>query len=99
MVVSLTERFYDQLSGSVMLDGTDLRELDIKWLRSQTVVETLFVPRFEKDVDGGQPSLYISLREVGDDSSLIRLELGLVGLPVEKGKRKKLLITCVQRRR
>ncbi|KAG2740983.1 P-loop containing nucleoside triphosphate hydrolase protein [Suillus brevipes Sb2] len=34
-IVSLTERFYDPLSGSVTLDGTDLRELNIKWLRSQ----------------------------------------------------------------
>ncbi|KAG2045340.1 P-loop containing nucleoside triphosphate hydrolase protein [Suillus americanus] len=34
-IVSLTERFYDPLSGSVMLDGTDLQELNIKWLRSQ----------------------------------------------------------------
>jgi ATP-binding cassette subfamily B (MDR/TAP) protein 1 len=34
-IVALTERFYDPLSGSVMLDGTDLRELNIKWLRSQ----------------------------------------------------------------
>ncbi|KAG2071587.1 P-loop containing nucleoside triphosphate hydrolase protein [Suillus decipiens] len=34
-IVSLTERFYDPLSGSVKLDGTDLRELNIKWLRSQ----------------------------------------------------------------
>ncbi|KAG2160205.1 P-loop containing nucleoside triphosphate hydrolase protein [Suillus bovinus] len=34
-IVSLTERFYDPLSGSVTLDGIDLRELNIKWLRSQ----------------------------------------------------------------
>ncbi|OAX43170.1 P-loop containing nucleoside triphosphate hydrolase protein [Rhizopogon vinicolor AM-OR11-026] len=34
-IVSLTERFYDPLNGSVKLDGTDLRELNIKWLRSQ----------------------------------------------------------------
>ncbi|KAG2346722.1 P-loop containing nucleoside triphosphate hydrolase protein [Suillus weaverae] len=34
-IVSLTERFYDPLGGSVMFDGTDLRELNIKWLRSQ----------------------------------------------------------------
>ncbi|KIK49186.1 hypothetical protein CY34DRAFT_797578 [Suillus luteus UH-Slu-Lm8-n1] len=34
-IVALTERFYDPLSGSVMLDGTDLRELNIRWLRSQ----------------------------------------------------------------
>jgi ATP-binding cassette subfamily B (MDR/TAP) protein 1 len=34
-IISLTERFYDPLSGSVKLDGADLRELNIKWLRSQ----------------------------------------------------------------
>ena len=34
-IVSLTERFYDPLGGSVKLDGTDVRELNIKWLRSQ----------------------------------------------------------------
>ena len=34
-IVSLTERFYDPLGGSVKLDGTDLRELNVKWLRSQ----------------------------------------------------------------
>ncbi|KAG2112308.1 P-loop containing nucleoside triphosphate hydrolase protein [Suillus discolor] len=34
-IVSLTECFYNPLSGSVMLDGIDLRELNIKWLRSQ----------------------------------------------------------------
>lgn len=34
-VVSLVERFYDPLSGVVRLDGVDLKELNVKWLRSQ----------------------------------------------------------------
>ncbi|KAG2156010.1 P-loop containing nucleoside triphosphate hydrolase protein [Suillus bovinus] len=34
-IVSLIERFYDPSSGSVKLDGVDVRELNIKWLRSQ----------------------------------------------------------------
>ena len=34
-VVSLIERFYDPLSGSLTLDGTDLKDLNIRWLRSQ----------------------------------------------------------------
>ncbi|KIJ64522.1 hypothetical protein HYDPIDRAFT_89952 [Hydnomerulius pinastri MD-312] len=34
-IVALIERFYDPLSGAVKLDGTDLRDLNIKWLRSQ----------------------------------------------------------------
>lgn len=34
-IISLIERFYDPLSGSVKLDGVDIRTLNIKWLRSQ----------------------------------------------------------------
>jgi len=34
-IVSLVERFYDPLSGVVRLDGIDLKELNVKWLRSQ----------------------------------------------------------------
>ncbi|KZV84576.1 multidrug resistance protein 1 [Exidia glandulosa HHB12029] len=34
-VVQLVERFYDPESGAVKLDGVDIRELNLKWLRSQ----------------------------------------------------------------
>ena len=34
-VVSLIERFYDPDTGKLSLDGSDLRELNIQWLRSQ----------------------------------------------------------------
>ncbi|KZT18619.1 P-loop containing nucleoside triphosphate hydrolase protein [Neolentinus lepideus HHB14362 ss-1] len=34
-VVSMIERFYDPLDGVVRLDGTDLKELNLKWLRGQ----------------------------------------------------------------
>ncbi|KAI0287212.1 P-loop containing nucleoside triphosphate hydrolase protein [Russula brevipes] len=34
-VVTLVERFYDPLAGSVRLDGVDIRELNLKWLRTQ----------------------------------------------------------------
>ncbi|XP_002451810.2 ABC transporter B family member 2 [Sorghum bicolor] len=34
-VVSLIERFYEPLSGSILLDGHDIKELDVKWLRRQ----------------------------------------------------------------
>ncbi|KAG5540141.1 hypothetical protein RHGRI_020393 [Rhododendron griersonianum] len=33
--VSLIERFYEPLSGQILLDGTDIWQLDIKWLRKQ----------------------------------------------------------------
>lgn len=34
-VISLIERFYEPLSGYICLDETDIRELDLKWLRKQ----------------------------------------------------------------
>uniref|UniRef100_A0ACD5ZM10 Uncharacterized protein n=1 Tax=Avena sativa TaxID=4498 RepID=A0ACD5ZM10_AVESA len=34
-VVSLIERFYEPLSGTVLLDGHDIRGLDCRWLRGQ----------------------------------------------------------------
>lgn len=33
--VQLVERFYDPDAGSVLLDGVDLKELDVEWLRQQ----------------------------------------------------------------
>ena len=34
-VIALLERFYDAASGSVLLDGVDVRRLDVSWLRAQ----------------------------------------------------------------
>ena len=33
--ISLIERFYDPLSGVVLLDGIDIKTLNVRWLRSQ----------------------------------------------------------------
>lgn len=33
--VSLLERFYDPIGGSITLDGTDLKDLNVQWLRDQ----------------------------------------------------------------
>ncbi|OBZ71083.1 Leptomycin B resistance protein pmd1 [Grifola frondosa] len=34
-VISLVERFYDPLAGAVKLDGVNVRDLNLKWLRMQ----------------------------------------------------------------
>lgn len=34
-VISLIERFYDPLAGRVLIDGIDLREFQLKWIRSK----------------------------------------------------------------
>jgi ATP-binding cassette, subfamily B (MDR/TAP), member 1 len=56
-VISLVERFYDPLSGSVRLDGVDFRELNLRWLRSQIGLvsqePTLFSTTIRKNVEHG----------------------------------------------
>ncbi|KAL4193551.1 hypothetical protein AMTRI_Chr06g200080 [Amborella trichopoda] len=34
-IISLLQRFYDPINGEILLDGHDIRSLQIKWLRSQ----------------------------------------------------------------
>lgn len=34
-VISLVERFYEPTSGRILLDGHDIKQLDLKWLRNQ----------------------------------------------------------------
>ncbi|CAN6486540.1 unnamed protein product [Victoria cruziana] len=34
-VISLIERFYEPTSGRILLDGHDIKQLDLKWLRNQ----------------------------------------------------------------
>ncbi|CAN4076257.1 unnamed protein product [Withania somnifera] len=35
IIISLIERFYEPLSGQILLNGSDIRHLDLKWLRQQ----------------------------------------------------------------
>jgi ATP-binding cassette, subfamily B (MDR/TAP), member 1 len=55
--VSLVERFYDPISGGVKLDGEDIKNLNIKWLRSQIGLvsqePTLFATTIENNVAYG----------------------------------------------
>ena len=37
-MVSLIQRFYDPTVGSVLVDGTDVRELNLPWLRDQMAI-------------------------------------------------------------
>lgn len=34
-IISLVQRFYDTESGTVKIDGIDIKELNVKWLRQQ----------------------------------------------------------------
>jgi ATP-binding cassette subfamily B (MDR/TAP) protein 1 len=56
-IVSLIERFYDPTSGIVKLDGVHLKDLNIKWLRSQIGLvsqePTLFATTIKENVAHG----------------------------------------------
>ncbi|KAF9242530.1 P-loop containing nucleoside triphosphate hydrolase protein [Melanogaster broomeanus] len=56
-IIALIERFYDPLSGSVKLDGVDVRDLNIKWLRSQIGLvsqePTLFATTIKENIAHG----------------------------------------------
>ncbi|KAJ2922300.1 hypothetical protein H1R20_g14801, partial [Candolleomyces eurysporus] len=56
-IVSLVERFYDPTFGVVKLDGVDLKELNVKWLRSQIGLvsqePTLFATTIKQNVAYG----------------------------------------------
>lgn len=58
-IVSLTERYYDPLSGTVTLDGIPLAELDIGWLRDQIGLvsqePTLFSTSIYENIKYGRP--------------------------------------------
>src|SRR5882762_205215 len=56
-IISLVERFYDPLEGVVRLDGINLKELNVRWLRSQIGLvsqePTLFATTIRGNVEHG----------------------------------------------
>jgi subfamily B ATP-binding cassette protein MsbA len=58
-IADLLLRFYDPTSGRILFDGTDLRDLDVRWLRSQIGVVPqqtfLFANTIEENVRLGTP--------------------------------------------
>ncbi|KIM25829.1 hypothetical protein M408DRAFT_73755, partial [Serendipita vermifera MAFF 305830] len=56
-VIALVERFYDPLSGSIKLDGNEVRDLNVRWLRSQIGLvsqePTLFATTIRGNVEHG----------------------------------------------
>ncbi|KAF8600378.1 multidrug resistance protein 1 [Ceratobasidium sp. AG-I] len=77
-IVALVERFYDPLSGSVHLDGVDLKDLNVRWLRSQIGLVSqepvLFATTIEENVAhglvGGKHEWIIRGCERGEEAAL-----------------------------
>ncbi|CAE6466675.1 unnamed protein product [Rhizoctonia solani] len=77
-IIALIERFYDPISGSILLDGVDLKRLNVRWLRSQIGLvaqePTLFATTIEENVAygliGGKYDSIVRGCQRGDEASL-----------------------------
>mmetsp|Transcript_4918 Transcript_4918/g.14223 ORF Transcript_4918/g.14223 Transcript_4918/m.14223 type:complete len:1045 (+) Transcript_4918:504-3638(+) len=58
-IIQLLERFYDPTYGSILLDGTDLKDLNVKWLRKQIGLVSqepkLFAISIADNIKAGRP--------------------------------------------
>ncbi|KAJ1562517.1 ATP-binding cassette, sub-B (MDR TAP), member 4, partial [Cladochytrium tenue] len=68
-VVKLLERFYDPDSGTVTLDGQDLRSLNVRWLREQIGIVSQEPVLFDKTV---RENIIYGMRE--DDAALGKID-------------------------
>ncbi|GLE06656.1 hypothetical protein PINS_up016050 [Pythium insidiosum] len=60
-LISLLERFYDPLKGQILLDGRDIKTLNIRWLRSQIGLVSqepvLFGTSIFENISFGRPGI------------------------------------------
>ena len=84
-VVSLIERFYDPLSGSLSLDGSEVRDLNIRWLRSQVGIVSqepvLFDTTIAENIRYGANFREVSDEEVVEAARAANIHTFIESLP------------------
>ena len=84
-VISLIERFYDPLSGSLTLDGTNLKDLNIRWLRSQVGIVSqepvLFDTSIAENIRYGANFREVSDEEVVEAAKTANIHTFIDSLP------------------
>jgi ATP-binding cassette subfamily B protein/subfamily B ATP-binding cassette protein MsbA len=82
-LASLLLRFYDPISGSILLDGHDLRDFPVAWLRQQIGVvlqdAILFSATIAENIGFGKPGA--SLQEIQAAAKRAQAHDFIVGLP------------------
>ncbi|KAJ9559761.1 hypothetical protein OSB04_004921 [Centaurea solstitialis] len=82
-LVWLTQRFYDPIRGIVLLGGTDVRDLDVKWLRLQTALvgqePALFAGTIRENIRFGNPNA--SWSEIEEAAKEAYIHNFICGLP------------------
>ena len=84
-ITSLIVRFYDNFSGKITLDGTDLKVLNISWLRSQVGVvfqePVLFDSSIADNIRYGANFREVSDEEIIEAAKLANIHDFIVSLP------------------
>ena len=84
-VVSLIERFYDPLSGSLTLDGSDMRDLNLRSLRSQIGIVSqepvLFDTTIAENIKYGANFRDVSDEEVVEAAKAANIHTFIESLP------------------
>ncbi|KAK4478669.1 hypothetical protein RD792_014160 [Penstemon davidsonii] len=82
-VVSLIERFYDPTSGQVLLDGHDIKAINLRWLRQQIGLVSqepaLFATTIKENILLGRPDA--SLIEIEEAARVANAHSFIVKLP------------------
>ncbi|KAL6081798.1 hypothetical protein STEG23_030119, partial [Scotinomys teguina] len=83
--VQLLQRFYDPMKGQVLLDGIDVKELNVQWLRSQTATvsqePTLFNCSIAENIAYGDNSRMVPLEEIKEVAVAANIHSFIEGLP------------------
>lgn len=84
-VVSLIERFYDPSAGQILLDGHDLRSLELRWLRRQIGLVSqepaLFATSIRENLLLGRDSQSATLAEMEEAARVANAHSFIIKLP------------------
>ncbi|KAK1434257.1 hypothetical protein QVD17_11177 [Tagetes erecta] len=81
-LIWLAQRFYDPVKGKVLMGGIDLRELDLKWLRSQTALvgqePALFAGTIQENIGfGNTNATFAEIEEAAKEAYIHNFICGL----------------------
>lgn len=85
-ILSLIERFYDPQSGRILLDSSDLQDLNVRWLRSQIGMVSQEPVLFDRSVADniryGDNSREVSDNEVTEAATAANIHDFILSLPL-----------------
>ena len=83
--IALLQRFYDPIEGKVLLDGQDIRTLNLKWLRSSMGLvqqePILFNISIRNNIAYGDNSREVTQQEIEDAARMANIHDTIISLP------------------